>query len=106
MPTVVSVSAKPRRAASAASQAICTGLSRRLVTWHWLEGVLRSRIFCMAIIISTTFMWRSTSHSRAGVMPPASRLMTVLSTWISTSIRAISSGSMAMASSAASKSMA
>ena len=53
-PTVVSTSANPRRAASAASAARSAGWSRRLVTWAWLAGRLRRRIFRSACIISRT----------------------------------------------------
>jgi len=68
IPTVVSSSAKPRRAASAASAAIWTGWSFTLVTCAWLAGDFRARILVTAIIISRTVILLTTSVILAGVI--------------------------------------
>ena len=98
--TVVSISAKPRAAASAASAASRAGFSRQLVTWAWLAGVLRTRILPRPIIISSTFMLRTISHSLAGVQPSARRRMAGWGTLMSTNMRAIWWEEVAIASSA------
>ena len=91
-PTVVSTSAKPRRAASAASAARSAGWSRRLVTWAWLAVRFRRRIFRRACIISSTSSSPITSTSRAGVSPENRRRTSAASTSGWKSLRASSSG--------------
>src|ERR671921_560669 len=68
-PRVVSSSANPRRAPSAASAATWIGLSRALVECPWFAGVRRARIFCIPCMISTTFISLTTSRTLAGVRP-------------------------------------
>ena len=97
---MVSISTNPRRAASAASAASSTGWSLALVTWAWLAGVWRHRIFCMAIMISTMFMTERTPASFAGVSPPKRRRTSRRGTLMSTSIRASSWQLFPMASTA------
>ena len=106
IPVVVSSSAKPRSAPSAASAAICTGSSFRFVICAWLPGTFLARIFCMPIIISTTFRQLMTSAIFAGVMPDITFNTSCLETWISTTILAISRESIAMDTSAWDKLMA
>ena len=98
--TVVSTSAKPRKAASAASAARSAGCSFQLVTWAWLAGVRRTRIFASPIIISKTFMWRIISQSLAGVQPSTSRRTVRWVMLMSTNMRAICIAGVAIASSA------
>ena len=105
MPTVVSISLKPRNPASAASAASRAGVSLTLVTCAWLAGVRRGRSFCIAIISSTTFIRLRTSRILAGVMPGERRAISERGTFTSTSIRAMSLESMAIASSATETSM-
>ena len=75
--TVVSSSRKPRATALAASAASSSGWSTRFVTWAWIEGVRRTRIFCIADSSSTGASSASTRASLAGVMPAASRVTPV-----------------------------
>ncbi len=106
MPTVVSISAKPRTPASAASAAIWTGLSFTLVTWHWFAGIRRARILDMPIMISTIVIFPTTSVSFAGVMERVISRISLRETLMSTILRAISRESSAMAFSAFSRRMA
>ena len=103
---MVSSSEKPRSTASAASAASKAGFSLRLVTWAWLEGVRRARIFCRAIIISTVLSRLTTSTILAGVRAPNSSTSSWRGTPMSISRRATSVESRAMASSARVRSMA
>ena len=68
-PTVVSISAKPRAAASAASAARSAGFSLRFVTCAWFAGRRRARSFLRANISSTGSRRDATRASRAGVRP-------------------------------------
>jgi len=77
-----------------------------LVTWAWLPGVLRLRIFCMAIMISTMFMQSMVRASLAGVSPWRVLVTVVRGQRKSTSIWAISTSDFAIASGAAARSMA
>ena len=105
MPTVVSSSAKPRSEPSAASAAICTGLSLRLVTWAWFAGNSRDRILVTAIIISSTFIVPTTSTILAGVMAVVSFTTSSRGTVKSTILRASSSEGVALTSTALSRRM-
>ena len=67
--TVVSSSRKPSATAAAASAAIRSGWSTRFVTCAWIDGVRRTRIFCIAWRISTGVRSASVAAIFAGVMP-------------------------------------
>src|ERR671934_94851 len=104
MPTVVSTSAKPRAAASAASAARRAGFSFRFVTCAWFAGRRRARSFLRANISSTGSSIATTRASRAGVSPRESRTRSSRGTSTSTSRRANSSSVSSAASAAASRS--
>ena len=70
--TVVSSSRKPNATAVAASAPSRSGSSSRLVTWAWMEGVRRTRIFAIAASTSKGRRHETTRDSLAGVMPAAS----------------------------------
>ena len=98
--TVVSSSLKPCATAAAASAAIRRGWSTRFVTCAWIDGVRRARIFCIACRISTGVRRASVAAILAGVMPAVSRVTSARGTAGSTTIRANSTVSSAIASSA------
>ena len=105
-PRVVSISEKPRRAASAASQTTCSGLSRALVQWPWFAGVRRALILRVAIMISTTFIVLTTSRRPAGVSPRVtSRTCARLTSGLTSMLATLAAG-MAMAAGALSTSIA
>ena len=64
--TVVSSSRKPSATALAASAASSSGWSTRFVTCAWIEGVRRTRIFCIAESSSTGASSESTRASSPG----------------------------------------
>ena len=98
--TVVSISSKPYRAAVAASAAICTGSSLAFVTCAWLLGCRRLRSLLLANASSIVLRCPTTWASLAGVMPAESFTSSARGRSTSTSIRANSRLSSAMAASA------
>ena len=98
--TVVSSSRKPSATALAASAASSSGWSTRFVTCAWIDGVRRTRIFCIAESSSTGASSASTRARRPGVMPAVSRVTSARGVEPSTSMRANSTSSSAIASSA------
>jgi hypothetical protein len=99
--TVVSSSRKPNATAVAASAPSRSGSSRRLVTWAWMDGVRRTRIFAIEDSTSKGRRRETTRASLAGVIPATRRVTSLLGKKGSTIIRAISRSVAAIASGAA-----
>ncbi len=104
--TVVSSSRKPIATAEAESAASSSGWSTRFVTWAWIDGVLRTRSFVIAVSSSTGVIRERMRACLAGVMPRASRTHSPRAIAGSTSMRANARSSAAIASSATGMSMA